>query len=107
MWISRKKKIPFTHASSPASTGGTICPRFGVGRKCSLCCFRAFVLRVAPSRINGIDAMKAALRLAASHQVMIQKSGRSHIFSSYTRENGNYILFFAFLLALLFFNSST
>lgn len=31
----QKKIFPFTHASSPASTGGTICPRFGVGRKCT------------------------------------------------------------------------
>lgn len=66
------------------------------------------MLRVAPGRIKGIDVvMKAGMRLAASHQVIIQKSGRSHIFSSYTRENGNYILFFAFLLAQPFFNSST
>lgn len=66
------------------------------------------MLRAAPSRINGIDVvMKAALRLAASHQVMIQKSGRSHILSFYTRQNGSYILFFAFLLVLLSFSSST
>lgn len=65
------------------------------------------MLRVAPGRIKGMDVvMKAGVRLAASHQVIIQKSGRSHIFS-YTRENGNYILFFAFLLAQSFFNSST
>lgn len=97
----------FTHASSPASTGGIICPRFWVGRNCTQCCFRAFMLRFAPSRINVVDVvMKAAVRLAASHEVMIQKSGGSHVFFSYTRETGNYILFFAFLLAQLFLNSS-
>lgn len=100
--------FPFTHASSPASTERTICPRFWVGRNCTLCCFRAFMLRFAPSKIDRVDVvMKAAVRLAASYRVMIQKSWRSHIFSSYTRESGNHILFFAFLLAQLFFNSST
>lgn len=31
----QKNIFPFTYAGSPASTGGTICPRFGVERKCS------------------------------------------------------------------------
>lgn len=111
--------FPFSCESSPANTGGTICPRYQVGRNCAWCCFRALVcsdlLTAESVRVmllwkqqRGALQSSTALRLAAPHQVAIERSGRIHIFSSaYTRENGNDVLFFALLLALICFNSST
>lgn len=110
--------FPSTHEISPANTEATICPRQQVGGNCTWCQVRALVcsdlltaesVRVVLLRKQqrGVLQASTALRLAAPCQV-IQKSGRIHIFSSArTRDNGNDVLFFALLLALICFNSST
>lgn len=111
--------FPFTQESFPANTWGTICPGYQVRGNYTWCHFRARVcsdlLTAELMRVmllwkqqQGVLPSSTALSMAASPQVMRQKSGRIHIFPSiYTRESCKDILFFTLLLAVIFFTFST
>lgn len=97
--------FPFTHSSSPASTGETLCSRFWVGRKCPQCLLFQAICAQRCSQQNQWDwccyeSSSEAGYFSSDDDTEIRK--KSHFFFLHKREwQLHFVLCLSFSTALL------